>query len=650
MIDLIWLVPVLPLAGFVVIGLGSLSDRARLPKPAVSTVGCGTVLLAFLLSVMSVIELAGLPERHRSHLVVVGAWIEPLGLSWSFLLDPLSAVMILVVTGVGFLIHVYSVGYMGEQQGYGRYFAYLNLFMAMMLTLVLGSSLPLLFVGWEGVGLCSYLLIGFFYTKTDCADAGRKAFIVNRVGDASFIVGMLLAMGLFGTFEIAPILSAAPDAADSSPGLVLAVALLLFGGACGKSAQIPLYVWLPDAMAGPTPVSALIHAATMVTAGVYMVCRMSPLFVVAPAALATVAVVGAATALAAAVIGLAQDDIKMVLAYSTISQLGYMFMAAGAGAFGAAIFHLTTHAFFKALLFLGSGAVIHALHGEQDMRRMGGLWRKLPRTFPCFVAGWIAIAGVPPTSGFFSKDEILYRAFLQHPTLWIAGVAGAVLTAVYMTRLMALTFFGASRPAPEKAAHHVHEAPASMAAPLAILAVLSLAGGLVGMPASWFGPSPMERWLHPVLGAPEAVAAGEVAHGAGGQGDPGAGHGGPETLLMIVSTLAAAGGIGLGWSLWVARPDVPGRIAAGAGAVHRYVRGKFFVDELYDAVVVQPYYGLCRLSARFDAGIVDGTVNGLGAAIETSGHVLKLFHTGFVRNYALFYMAGAAAVVWYLVT
>jgi len=627
MVSMLWLIPVLPLLGFVVLGALGLAGL-RLPRALVSSVACGSVALAFALSVSCVATLAGMPEHHRQIVVTAADWIPPLGLSWSFLLDPLSSVMILVVTGVGLLIHIYSIGYMWEDEGYWRYFAYLNLFMAMMLTLVLGASLPLLFVGWEGVGLCSYLLIGFYYTKTDCADAGRKAFIVNRIGDALFVTGMLLAYVTFGNaFGIIEILQRGPDVAATSPGVVLAITLLLFGGACGKSAQLPLYVWLPDAMAGPTPVSALIHAATMVTAGVYMVCRMSPLYVLAPATLATIAAIGALTALMAALIAMAQDDIKKVLAYSTISQLGYMFLAAGVGAFGSAIFHLTTHAFFKALLFLGSGAVIHALHGEQDMQKMGGLRRHLPKTFLAFAAGWIAIAGVPLTSGFFSKDEILYKVFLSSPGLWAAGFVGAIMTAIYMTRLMSLTFLGPSR------THHErpHDAPPTMMIALGTLAVLSLTAG--------FGAGPLERWLEPVLAAsPDTV----VPRGA----EP---HEGPEMLLMILSSLAALGGIGLGYYLWVTRPGLPDRIASRLSGLYRAVKGKLYVDEFYDAVILQPFYALCRFLSGLDLKAVDGLVNGTGAALETSGHVLKLFHSGFVRNYALLYLVGAAAIVWYLV-
>ncbi len=632
MIEYIWLIPLLPLAGFLINGLAG----ARLSKHVISAVGCGSVAAAFIVSVGAFLDLRALPEHHRVHVETVAEWIGPMNLSWSFLLDPLSAVMILVVTGVGLLIHIYSIGYMWEESGYWRYFCYLNLFMAMMLTLVLGSSLPLLFVGWEGVGLCSYLLIGFFYTKVDCADAGRKAFIVNRIGDASFICGMLLAWVTFGgTFDIREMIARAPDVAATSPGTITAIALLMFGGACGKSAQIPLYIWLPDAMAGPTPVSALIHAATMVTAGVYMVCRMSPIYVLAPGALEVVAVIGGATALVAAIIALAQDDIKKVLAYSTISQLGYMFLAAGAGAFGAAIFHLTTHAFFKALMFLGSGAVIHALHGEQDMQKMGGLKRHLPRTYWFFFAGWIAIAGVPLTSGFFSKDEILYRAYLQNPGLWFAGVVGALMTATYMTRLMSLTFWGKTRLSSEKL-HHIHEAPFTMSFALAVLAVLALVGGFMGLPAFMTGQtSPFEQWLAPVFEGPEQVMS--------------TGHHGPEGLLMIVSSVVALSGIFLGLYLWVRRPELPDRIAAGSATLYRFVKGKLFVDELYEKIVLAPYYAICRLSARFDERAVDGAVNLVGTGVETSGHVMKLFHSGFVRSYALFYLVGAAAIVWYLV-
>jgi NADH-quinone oxidoreductase subunit L len=526
MFHYLWLIPLLPLLGFVVNGLFG----ARLGKRFVTVVGCGTVLLAFLVSAASVYELAtadlgsyalqestGLrvSEEHRRAELVVWEWIpgvddggsEPsLSVPWVLTLDSLSAVMLLVVTGVGFLIHVYSVGYMGGDGSYWRYFSYLNLFMASMLTLVLGGAFPVMFVGWEGVGLCSYLLIGYWYETETNAQAGRKAFITNRIGDAGFLLGVLLLWGAFGTMEIAPVMDSLGSGHHGvGVGVLTAAALLLFVGACGKSAQVPLFVWLPDAMAGPTPVSALIHAATMVTAGVYMVCRCAALYVSAPVALATVAVVGAATALFAATIGLAQDDIKKVLAYSTVSQLGYMFLAAGVGAFTGAMFHLMTHAFFKALLFLGAGAVIHALHHEQDMRKMGALKGRLPWTYGTFLVGWLAISGIFPLSGFWSKDEILLGAFVTNKGLWLVGLAGALLTALYMTRLVGLTFWGESRLEP-KLEGHVQEAPGSMKWVLVALAVLSLLGGALGVP----GVHVLDRWLEPTF----AVATAAAGHGA----------------------------------------------------------------------------------------------------------------------------------------
>ncbi len=499
MLQLLWLIPLLPFVGFVVNGL--LGGRV-LPRRVVAAVGCGTVLVSLVLSAGAVMELghlegpapAGLEVEAGAHRVTqtLYTWI-PLGraadgtaleINWAYTLDPLSAVMLLVVTGVGFLIHVYSIGYMRqeEQAGFARFFSYLNLFMAMMLTLVLGASLPVVFVGWEGVGLCSYLLIGFYYermfdetTRMSCADAGRKAFMTNRIGDMGFVLGMLLLFMATGTLEIQGILS---QVGGLGTGICTAAAPLLFLGACGKSAQIPLFVWLPDAMAGPTPVSALIHAATMVTAGVYVTCRMGALYLAAPAAMMTVAIVGAITAVFAATIGLCQNDIKKVLAYSTVSQLGYMMLAAGVGAYTAAIFHLMTHAFFKALLFLGAGSVIHALSGEQNIRRMGGLGRHLPWTHGTFVIAGLAIAGIFPLSGFFSKDEILWMAFNQSPIYWVLGVGGALLTAFYMTRLYILVFRGEERFSDE-ARHHLHESPRSMTAPLVVLAVLSFAGGWI---------------------------------------------------------------------------------------------------------------------------------------------------------------------------
>ncbi|HWP35224.1 MAG TPA: NADH-quinone oxidoreductase subunit L, partial [Thermodesulfobacteriota bacterium] len=493
----LWLIPALPLAGFLVNGLLA----GRLPKGAVGVVACGSVGAAFVLALLALGDLLELPPGARAIEEVAFTWIAagPFRADFGLLLDPLSATMVLVVTGVGFLIHVYSTAYMADEPGYGRYFAYLNLFTFAMLLLVLANNYLLLFVGWEGVGLCSYLLIGYWYERPAAARAGLKAFIVNRIGDVGFALGVMLVFALFGSLAYSEVL---PRAADVlSHGTALAVALLLFVGAIGKSAQVPLYVWLPDAMEGPTPVSALIHAATMVTAGVYMVARSSPIYVLAPEAMAAVAVVGAVTALFAASIGLAQTDIKRVLAYSTVSQLGYMFLAAGVGAFAAAIFHLVTHAFFKALLFLGAGSVIHALGGEQDLRKMGGLRPQLPLTYATVLIGTLAIAGFPPLAGFFSKDAILAAAFGAGPlgrALWAVGLVTAGLTAFYMFRLLFLAFHGRPRPSPEALAH-LHEAPAPMAVPLVALAVGSALAGFLGVPHALGGSDGLGRFLAPAL-------------------------------------------------------------------------------------------------------------------------------------------------------
>ena len=623
---MLWVIPLLPAAGFV---LNGLFGARFIPRKAVGPIACGAVLLSFLVSCGAVLGLRdaarlasvpGLAVDAHAHRVtqVLGSWMpmgrsaagRELSVDWSFSLDPLSAVMLLVVTGVGFLIHVYSVGYMGHEPrpAYARFFAYLNLFMAMMLTLVLGASLPVVFVGWEGVGLCSYLLIGFHYdrmfdekTRMTCADAGRKAFITNRIGDVGFVLGMLVLFAATGTMDIQGILS---QVGTLTPGLCTAAALLLFVGACGKSAQIPLYVWLPDAMAGPTPVSALIHAATMVTAGVYVTCRMAPLYMHAPAAMLTVAVVGALTALFAASIGLAQTDIKKVLAYSTVSQLGYMMLAAGVGAFPAAIFHLMTHAFFKALLFLGAGSVIHALSGEQDIRKMGGLDRHIPWTHATFVIATLAIAGVPPLAGFFSKDEILWAAFNRSPILWLAGAVTAGLTAFYMWRLYTLVFRGEERFG-EEARHHLHESPRSMTVPLAVLAVLACVGGWVGIPAViapfHFMEDRFGRYLAPVFEAGGEAAAHAAPHAPG-----------LEIALMAASVVVAAFGLFLGWVFYERRPETPARLAESARVLYRLIANKYFVDELYDTIVLKPYYALCRGAAWFDRWVVDGLVNAAG--------------------------------------
>ncbi len=656
MIDLIWLIPLLPVAGVAINGLFG----NRMSRRAVGVVACGTVFGSFLLSVGAVLDLAKLPVGERWFETELGTWLplgdvglgEAMRVAWGFALDPLSAVMILVVTGVGFLIHVYATGYMEHEEGFARFFVYMNLFMAMMLTLVLGNNLLVTFVGWEGVGLCSYLLIGFFYdrpfderTGLSCADAGRKAFLVNRIGDFAFIIGMLYLATAFGTLDYRGVLDQV-GSGGASHGMLVAVGLLLFLGACGKSAQIPLYVWLPDAMAGPTPVSALIHAATMVTAGVYMVTRMSGLYAHTPEAMAIVAAVGTATAVLAALMGICATDIKKVLAYSTVSQLGYMFAAAGVGAFVAAIFHLMTHAFFKALLFLGAGSVIHGLHGEQDITRMGGMRSKMPVTALTFLAAAVAIAGIVPFAGFFSKDEILWGAWSSgNVWVWGALALAAGITAFYMFRLVFLVFYGGFRGDPH-AYEKAHESPRSMTIPLAILAVLSVVGGLVGIPKVLTGGKDVNvfhHWLGPAVA--EMGHGGEAGHGAAAH------HGAAEELGLMAAALGIAlAGIGFAWFVYRKREGLAEAWAKGWGPVYRLVRNLFWVDEFYELVLLRPFYALSRFFRGFDRWVVDGVVNGTGMAAEITGQLVKLFQTGYVRNYALLFLLGAVGVLWYLTT
>ncbi|MEW6261886.1 MAG: NADH-quinone oxidoreductase subunit L [Thermodesulfobacteriota bacterium] len=611
---LIFLIPLLPLLGATINGLGG----RRLPLGAVWVVACGSVLAAFLLSAAGFIALLQIEEPGRRCLEqslyqwVVTAW--PGGrfsLAAAFRLDPLSVTLCLVVTGVGFLIHLYSVGYMAGDKGQPRYFSFLNLFTFAMLLLVLADNLLLMFVGWEGVGLCSYLLIGFWYTDLDKARAGMKAFLVNRVGDFGFFVGLMLLY--WSVYESAgsetaglsftQLAQAVPRLAAVEPMLGLKLtdwaALLLFIGATGKSAQIPLYVWLPDAMAGPTPVSAFIHAATMVTAGVYMVVRLSFLYVAAPVALTIVALTGGFTAVYAAVNALTENDIKRVLAYSTISQLGYMFLAAGVAAFGAGIFHLVTHAFFKALLFLGAGSVIHAVH-HNDLRRMGGLKSRLPVTALTLFFAWLAICGIPPLSGFMSKDEILLAAFTNPtvvpgltPILGLLGLAGAGLTAFYMTRLMVLTLAGRFRGGAE-AEKHLRESPKIMTVPLVILAGLTLAGGVLGLPPLTGKPHLLHDFLRPALAAPM-----DSRHLSAGQ----------EILLMAVSTGTALAGMALAWFFYLKRPETPGRLAGRFSSLARLLDRKFYVDEIYDAALVRPVVNLARVCGWFDLSVIDRPVN-----------------------------------------
>jgi NADH-quinone oxidoreductase subunit L len=563
--------------------------------------------------------------------------------------DALSAIMVLVVTGVGFLIHVYSTGYMAEDRDVARYFTYLNLFTLSMLVLVLADNLPLLFVGWEGVGLCSYLLIGFWYEKTENASAGKKAFVVNRIGDAFFLLGLFAlfwSLGAQGTWTFA-FREIEAHAAELPPAVVTAVCLLLFAGATGKSAQLPLYVWLPDAMAGPTPVSALIHAATMVTAGVYLVARLHFLYAMAPLALEVVVLVGAATALLAATIAVAQTDIKRVLAYSTVSQLGYMFIACGVGAYASAIFHLMTHAFFKALLFLGAGSVIHGMHGEQDLRRMGGLQVRMPTTFITMLAGCLAIAGMPPFAGFFSKDQILLHAWEWHPALWVAGVLGAALTACYMFRMFFLAFTGPSRAA-ASVREHIHEAPPSMRWPLVVLAILAVLGGLVGMPEHWLWGDAFGAFLAPVLarGAAAGHSAAPMAGGSHGQVPEVAAA--TEVLLMLASVAAAGAGIGAAYTLYVRRPPARERLRARFPGVERLLSHAYYVDEAYDALIVRPVAALAGFAARvLDPQVLDACVNGLASLTGAVGAGWRRLQTGNVQHYALSLLLGAAAIVAY---
>ena len=647
-LTLLWVVPALPLAGFLV--NGALALAAPGAKRAVSIVGVGVLVLAFAAAALAVLELA---QLHPSAPLVVNYWdwlpVGELQVAFALQLDQLSAVMILVVTGVGALIHVFSVGYMHEDPGYARYFAYLNLFVFFMLTLVLGASFPVMFVGWEGVGLCSYLLIGFWFTEQINADAGKKAFIVNRIGDVGFLVAMMLIFWHTGSLDFATVFPKASTAFVAGGPVVTAITLFLFLGCTGKSAQIPLYIWLPDAMQGPTPVSALIHAATMVTAGVYLVARCAALFALSPVGSATVAGIGALTALFAATIALKQWDIKRVLAYSTISQLGYMFLGVGTGAYAAGIFHLTTHAFFKALLFLGSGSVIHAMHrayhathaheDAQDMRNMGGLARHMPWTATLMWIATLAIAGIPPLAGFFSKDEILGAAFAQGTVrpawyvFWGMGLAAALLTAFYMTRLMLYTFHGPNRTGdPER--EQLHEAPPLMTAPLVVLGVLTLLGGALNIPPLFGGGARLEHWLAPVTGTALTPAV---------EASPAT-----EWALVVSAVLVAALGIVGAWRLLKPAQLVPARLAPPERGVDRFLWKKWYVDELYDAIVVRPVMWLSRevLWKVVDMRLVDGLlVNGTAAASRALGWVGSRLQTGEVGVYVVLFVVGVIAVV-----
>jgi NADH-quinone oxidoreductase subunit L len=634
--NLLWLIPLLPLSGAVVNGVFG----RRFGRNLIAGVACGTVALAFAVSLGAFLQMVGAPEDELPIVRTYFTWIEAgqFQADAGFLLDQLSGLMILIVTGVGLLIHIYSAGYMAAEDGFYRYFAYLNLFMFSMLTLVLADNYLLMFVGWEGVGLCSYLLIGFYFERRSATDAGKKAFIVNRVGDFGFILALSLVFWTFGSIDYETVFSraaATPAEPLGAVGAVTAACLLMLLGATGKSAQIPLYVWLPDAMEGPTPVSALIHAATMVTAGVYVVARSAALFNLAPTAMLIVALVGTVTALFAASIGLVQTDIKRVLAYSTVSQLGYMFLAVGVGAYAAGIFHLMTHAFFKALLFLGAGSVIHGMGGIQDLTKMGGLRKKMPWTFLTFVIGSLALAGLPGLAGFFSKDAILWGAFSSEPLgpfLWGTGVLAAGFTAFYTFRLVIMAFFGSPRYTPADV-HHVHESPATMRVPLIILAVCSIGAGYLGVPSVLGGGNHIEHFLEPVVGA--GVEEGEHA---------------VELAVMGASVAAGLLGLLLACLAYGSIPGIPVRIANAVPGAYSLLSRKYYVDEIYDAVIVWPVFRAARdyLWGLIDSGIIEGAVNGVGRGVRGVAGSLRHMQSGSVRAYAAWILAGGVVVMAWL--
>jgi len=653
MYDNLWLIPFFPLLGFLINGL--LGRKIKNEK-VIGTIGTLAIFASFIVSCMYFVRLLG--DDIKTHETIVASWMTmgPLSIDWGFLLDPLSALMILNVTGLSTLIHLYSIGYMHGEDGYARFFAYLNLFTFAMLMLVLGNNALVMFVGWEGVGLCSYLLIGYYYEKKSASDAGKKAFVVNRVGDFGFLIGLFTlfwALGQNGVWTINFTEIAANTGSLENGGIIVTIiTLCFFLGATGKSAQIPLYTWLPDAMEGPTPVSALIHAATMVTAGVYMIGRMNGLFAMAPDTMMTIAIVGAATAIFAATIGFAQNDIKRVLAYSTVSQLGYMFLAMGVGAFTAGIFHLLTHAFFKACLFLGSGSVIHGLHhayhhahlhdDAQDMRNMGGIRKKMPITFVTFFLSTLAICGLPFFSAFFSKDEILWWSFASprgHWILWLVGTAAAGMTAFYMFRLVFMTFFGKQK-TDARAKDHIPESPLVMTLPLIILATLATFGGLIGVPhviGNTVGhiPNLIQDFLAPVFAHTQELHH-IHAHGTAAV----------EFGLMGVSVGIGLVGIGLAWIMYCKYPEIPARVCNRFSRLHKAVYNKWYVDELYDALIVNPTKRLgTGLWQFFDVRIVDGIVNGLGRCIRGTGELLRHTQTGYTHSYAMSMVIGVVLII-----
>lgn len=658
------LIPLFPLIGFLINGSWYLFGQAGEGKSKASSQVTGSIatlfiFLSFAVSLMLFLKLFAMDAEHRMIQETLFPWIYvgSFKLDFALRVDSLSTLFTLVITGVGTLIHVYSIGYMSHDESPGKFFAYLNLFCFAMLMLVLGSSLPILFLGWEGVGLCSYLLIGYWYTDMEKAKAGKKAFVVNRIGDLGFLLGMFLVFSTFGSLDFEVLRSSLSEIGHAGGAIrldteaVTAICLLLFVGCMGKSAQIPLYVWLPDAMAGPTPVSALIHAATMVTSGIYMISRLNFIYSLSPEALSVVAIVGAVTAFFAATIAIAQTDIKKVLAYSTVSQLGYMFLGCGVGAYTAGVFHVITHAFFKALLFLGAGSVIHGMHEEQNILKMGGLRLKMPKTFITFLIGWLAISGIPPFSGFFSKDEILWQAFSSpHGStfLWGLGAITAVMTAFYMTRLFSLTFLGTPRFKETHGASHghdhghghsdhghssggVHESPVVMTLPLQVLAILSAIGGAIGIPhQSW-----LEHWLEPVIPVHEVAAV--------------AGHSQMEWMLMGMSVVGAV--LGIVFALQRYRSvKSESELSAGGGSLYQAMQNKWYVDEIYEAVIVRPIGALSSFLWKiFDVQVVDRIVVGFGRVSLWSGEAARTVQTGSIQVYALMLLLGLIATTGYLI-
>ncbi len=622
MIKLIALVPLFPLIGFLINGFFG----KKISKSLSGGIACVSILVSFIISVLAFIELHH--SATKSHVINLFTWIsaDTLNIPFEFLYDPLSSLFLLIITGIGFLIHVYSTGYMHDDAGFSRFFTYLNLFVFFMLLLVMGNNYLIMFVGWEGVGLCSYLLIGFWFKNQAYNDAARKAFVMNRIGDLGFLLGIILIFITFGSVSYGDVFA---KAGASSEHIVTVIALLLFVGAMGKSAQIPLYTWLPDAMAGPTPVSALIHAATMVTAGVYMVVRSNVFYSISEVASETVAIVGVATALFAATIGLLQNDIKKILAYSTVSQLGLMFLGLGVGAYSSSVFHVTTHAFFKALLFLGAGSVIHAMGGEQDVRKMGGLKGKIKITYITMLLGTIAISGIPPFSGFFSKDEILAHVYEHNKLLWVLGMMTSMLTAFYMFRMLFLTFFGKFRGTHEQE-HHLHESPKSMTIPLMVLAALSVVGGVLGLPEFWHQTNWIGEHLSPIIL-----------------------HKNPSTLthevewtLMGIAVLSACAVIYFAHSMFITNNVLPVNSEDKLKPWQKLVYNKYYVDELYDAVIRKPLDLISVAFYKFlDLQVIDGIVNGVGSAVIGTGGLVRRLQTGNIGFYIVSMVLGVVLIL-----